>query len=223
MGAIPGSVAVTGFIAPTDSTDTYPVTDPIWGIDSLRSLATVALRNTIPAGLRREGMVVYTSDAQTYWSLLPAPWTFTNSDWSVFQTATFNNPSIILGLTTTNLSSPGLFGYVSANSTIDLTDSTNLFSSILAGVSNSISGQLVISGLIATAQMTVIGGQPGPGSPVYLAASTDEASAAGKLTATAPTVNGTVVAEVGICLDNSNYAGSKTAVVLIQVKAPIQL
>jgi hypothetical protein len=72
-------------------------------------------------------------------------------------------------------------------------------------------------GVISAANMTTVGGSPSNGAPVFLAASTDEASAAGKLTATAPSTTGTYVAQVGLCLDNSNYAGSKTAKILIQV------
>ncbi len=84
MAAIPGSVRLTGFVAPTDSTDTYPVIDPIWGIDGLRSVADAATRNAIPAPRRRAGMIVFTQDTSEYWTLLPSPWAFNSTDWSLF-------------------------------------------------------------------------------------------------------------------------------------------
>ena len=57
---------------------------------------------------------------------------------------------------------------------------------------------------------------------VFLAAAADDgATGAGKLTATAPTSG--VVAEVGLCMNNANYAGLKTCHIHIQVKAPIVL
>lgn len=84
MAAIPGSVPLTGFVAPTDSTDTYPVIDPIWGIDGLRSVATAVARDAITAARRRDGMVVFTQDTGEYWTLLPSPWSFSPTDWVLF-------------------------------------------------------------------------------------------------------------------------------------------
>lgn len=69
MGSIPGSVSFTGFVAPTDSTDTYPVIDPLWGIDGLRSVADVTTMNAISTGRRREGMLVYTQTPLALWRL----------------------------------------------------------------------------------------------------------------------------------------------------------
>jgi hypothetical protein len=66
---IPGTVPFTGLIAPTDTTDTYPVTDSIYGIDGLRSVADSAARDAISAGRRREGMLVYTQSDGKYWKL----------------------------------------------------------------------------------------------------------------------------------------------------------
>lgn len=81
MAAIPGSVRVTGFIAPSDTVDTYPTHDALYGMDGLRSVADITARNAIPNARRRDGMLVCTQDTATYWRLLPAPWTGTNSDW----------------------------------------------------------------------------------------------------------------------------------------------
>jgi len=84
MAAIPGSVRLTGFVAPTDSTDTYPVIDPIWGIDGLRSVADATARDAIPTPRRRAGMLVFTQDTSEYWTLLPGPWTLAPGDWTLF-------------------------------------------------------------------------------------------------------------------------------------------
>ena len=69
MSNISGSVPITGLIAPTDSTDTFAVIDPIWGIDGLRSVADHDTRDAIATLRRREGMIVYTQSDHAYWQL----------------------------------------------------------------------------------------------------------------------------------------------------------
>jgi hypothetical protein len=69
MASIPGGVPVLGFMSPNDDLDTYPVIDPIYGIDGLRSVADNTERDAITAQRRREGMLVYTQDSNTYWQL----------------------------------------------------------------------------------------------------------------------------------------------------------
>lgn len=81
MAAIPGSVPVTGFIAPTDDTDTYPATDPIWGIGGWREVADNTARDAIPAARRREGMVVHSIGASQAYRLEGG---ITNGDWAAF-------------------------------------------------------------------------------------------------------------------------------------------
>jgi hypothetical protein len=131
---------------------------------------------------------------------------------------------ILSGFTTSAMTGPaGQSAYASANSTATPTDNLVLAKSRFIGVSTGIAGQLQTGGVVAAVPMTTAGGSPAAGAPLWLAASTDEAAAVGKWTATAPTVAGTVVAEVGICLDNTNYAGAKTVKALIQVKPPVQL
>jgi hypothetical protein len=86
--SIPGTVPVTGIIAPTSSADTYSVTDAIYGLDGLRNVATKTDRNNIPNDRRRIGMIVGVgTTSTTYWKLLPSPWTGTDSDWSVFSSS----------------------------------------------------------------------------------------------------------------------------------------
>lgn len=82
MAYIPGSVRVGGFIAPSDSADTYATQDAIYGRDGMRSVADIAARNLITADRRRTGMIVYCQDINTYFRLLPSPWAYTNADWA---------------------------------------------------------------------------------------------------------------------------------------------
>jgi hypothetical protein len=87
--AIPGTVTLTGIIAPTSTGDTYPITDPKYGIDGLRNVSSISERNSIPNDRRKQGMIVgvdSTGSTKTeYWTLLPSPWTSTDSDWIQFQ------------------------------------------------------------------------------------------------------------------------------------------
>lgn len=69
MALIANSVRVGGFIAPTDSEDTYPVTNPTYGLGGLRTVNNLTTRNEIPAERREEGMMVYVISDQTYYQL----------------------------------------------------------------------------------------------------------------------------------------------------------
>jgi hypothetical protein len=89
--AIPGTVTLTGPIAPTDTVDTYPVFDAFYGLDGLRNISgdTTAL-NTIPFERRRQGMLVglNSTTGTTYWRLKPEPWVSATTDWSILINAT---------------------------------------------------------------------------------------------------------------------------------------
>lgn len=82
--SLSGGVEVYGFISPTDITDQYPVIDPLYGIDGLRNVNTIADLNNIPNLRRRSGMVVGVSGGTTYYKLNNPPWNGTITDWSVF-------------------------------------------------------------------------------------------------------------------------------------------
>ena len=82
--SLSGGVEVFGFISPSEPTDTYPVIDPIYGIDGLRNVDTISDLDNIPELRRRAGMVVGVSGGTTYYKLNPSPWTLTFSDWSLF-------------------------------------------------------------------------------------------------------------------------------------------
>lgn len=129
--------------------------------------------------------------------------------------------NVISGINTSALSTAGLFGYISGNNVISLTDAASINSSILFGASTIISGQVAYAGVISNASMTTIGGQPAPGAKVYLANSGDEAGAAGKLTATCPQTG--VLAIIGICIDNSNWTTLKQIKMLLRIQEPILL
>ncbi len=130
---------------------------------------------------------------------------------------------VVSGLTTTGLAD-GDAGYISAADTMTKTDATAEASSRFFGFNEGTASSMTVFGLVESAKFTTDGGSPSNGAPVYLALGTaDTNTGAGKLTATAPTTAGQFVAEVGLCLNNGNYAGSKTAEVLIQPKAVIEL
>jgi hypothetical protein len=84
MAAIPGTIRVTGPIAPTDTTDVYASHMARWGQGGVRSVADKPARNAITTERREAGMLVFTLDTSEYWRLLPAPWDGTNADWVLF-------------------------------------------------------------------------------------------------------------------------------------------
>lgn len=78
MSIIPGGVRIGGFISPNDSSDTYPVFNPIYGLGGLRTVDTVADRDAITTERREFGMLVFVKDDNTYYQLTSG---LTNSDW----------------------------------------------------------------------------------------------------------------------------------------------
>lgn len=84
MAEIPGSVRVTGVIAPTDSVDTYAVTDAQYGIDGLRNFSgDSTVLSAITTQRRRAGMIAGTISGGTrfYYRLNEAPWALDETDW----------------------------------------------------------------------------------------------------------------------------------------------
>lgn len=82
--SLSGGVEVFGFISPSDPIDTYPVIDPLYGIDGFRNVDTLTDLNNIPTPRRRAGMVVGVSGGTQYYKLNPEPWDGTINDWSIF-------------------------------------------------------------------------------------------------------------------------------------------
>jgi len=81
---IPGTIPLSGTIAPFSSTDTYAITDAAYGKDGLRNVADNTERNAIPDARRKEGMLVGTLDTGTYWRLKASPWAGDDTDWDPF-------------------------------------------------------------------------------------------------------------------------------------------
>ena len=84
MAAITGGVPIGGFISPTDDNDTFPVTDPTFGLGSLRTVANTTERNNIPDQRREQGMLVFSIADQKYYKLSGGT---ENSNWSEFTVA----------------------------------------------------------------------------------------------------------------------------------------
>jgi hypothetical protein len=83
--SLSGGVEVFGFISPSNTTDQYPVIDPLYGIDGLRNVNTLSDLNLIPTLRRRAGMLVGVSGGTIYYKLKVAPWNNTITDWELFE------------------------------------------------------------------------------------------------------------------------------------------
>lgn len=85
-------VKITGVIEPVSLSDTYPVIDPLYGIDGLRCVSTLDDMYNIPLERRRAGMVVGIPDQfnqnVAYYKLKPnISWsvgTLSSTDWDPF-------------------------------------------------------------------------------------------------------------------------------------------
>jgi hypothetical protein len=87
MAAILNSTTIGGFIAPTDSTDTYSTHDAIYGRGGLRSVANESGRLAITEDRRAEGMLVWQVDTGVMWQLDGG---ITNSDWAEYSSSDTN-------------------------------------------------------------------------------------------------------------------------------------
>jgi hypothetical protein len=67
---IAGTVPLSGLIAPSSTSDTYPVTDPQYGLGGLRTVADTTARNDIPMSRRQQGMLVYVTATSQYFALV---------------------------------------------------------------------------------------------------------------------------------------------------------
>lgn len=66
---IPGTVPLSGTVAPTSELDTFPVTNPAYGLGGLRTVANKNEANLIPTERRQVGMIVYVTDEGIYYGL----------------------------------------------------------------------------------------------------------------------------------------------------------
>lgn len=76
---IPGTVEVLGKIAPPAVIDTFPVTDPTFGLGGLRTVSLFSDLASIPGPRLQEGMVAYVSGGTA-----PAYYSYINSNWVLF-------------------------------------------------------------------------------------------------------------------------------------------
>jgi hypothetical protein len=113
-------IKVTGLITPLDPTDTYPVIDPLLGIDGLRCVTTLSEMYNIPLELRRAGMVVGIPGAfntVTYYKLIPGlSWSVGSpSDWNLmfdFGTAGYGALPIKNNITSETINVPVNYQYL---------------------------------------------------------------------------------------------------------------
>jgi len=80
MAPIVGGVRFTGFVAPSDTADTYPVTDPLYAIGGYREVADLTARDAITAQRRRAGMLVYVQSNDTIYVLKDG---IDNTNWTI--------------------------------------------------------------------------------------------------------------------------------------------
>jgi hypothetical protein len=70
MAGIPGTVGLTGIIAPKDELDTYAVQEDKYGKGGYRAVSTIAERDAITPLRRKEGMMVYITTGNVIYVLI---------------------------------------------------------------------------------------------------------------------------------------------------------
>lgn len=83
MPAIPGTIPLTGQVAPTDSTDTFPTHEDIYGAGGYMTVADATARNAITTERRKKGMLVYLVSDGLVYQLNTTTNTGTSADWTV--------------------------------------------------------------------------------------------------------------------------------------------
>lgn len=81
MAAIPGVVRFTGIVGPSDTTDTYAVIDPVYGIGGYREVADTTALNAITSSRRRVGMMVYVQSDSNIYQLVGG---IENANWTIY-------------------------------------------------------------------------------------------------------------------------------------------
>jgi len=76
-----GGVPIMGFISPNNTYDTYPVIEPLYGIDGLRNVPTLNDLLAIPDERRRAGMIVGVFGGSMFFKLKDIQWDGTIDDW----------------------------------------------------------------------------------------------------------------------------------------------
>jgi len=133
MAAIPGSVPLTGKVAPTDTTDTFATHIDIYGEGGYMTVADQTEREAITTERRKQGMAVFQNDTNEMYVLQGGT---SNSDWNLFTGGGSGNlqATMNLGSTATGLTSAVT---ISTDQTIGL-QSTGLATSIVLDSLNDI-------------------------------------------------------------------------------------
>lgn len=124
-----GTVRISGPVSPFNVEDTYPATDPQYGLGGLRTVGTTTDMEAIPASRRQVGMMVYVSGVTAFYSLVG---TTANSGWTTsFQMGAGTN---ILPLNNTFTGTNTFTGGVTFTNTINGVTAT--FSTIRGACAN---------------------------------------------------------------------------------------
>lgn len=135
MAAIPGSIPVTGKIAPTDSTDTFGTHEDIYGIGGHVSIVTVTDRNAITSDRRKWGMLatVYNDGSPSNNKLYQLTRGFVdtninnNSNWKEFAAGSSSASGLISETVFVTTTYGASSGNVYANYTFNLSDTKKYF------------------------------------------------------------------------------------------------
>ena len=81
MASIPGSVPLSGKVAPTDTTDTFATHVDIYGEGGYMTVADIAERNAITNERRKQGMAVFVNSSNEFYILQGGT---ANTNWTLF-------------------------------------------------------------------------------------------------------------------------------------------
>jgi hypothetical protein len=141
MTAIPGTVGITGLLAPKNAEDTHGTHEDTYGKGGFRSVSNTTERDAIPADRRKEGMWVYVRYSATVYTLESG---ITNGDWVEIE---FSDGAGTGELVITTL----------AETTIDLIDDTD-FTAIDAEayIASGVGYIVGVTSTTATGNLTII-------------------------------------------------------------------
>ena len=141
MAEIPGSVPLTGKVAPTDTTDTFATHVDIYGEGGYMTVANTTERDAITTERRKQGMAVFVNSTNEMYILQDG---VTNADWVLFSggggdlQSVMNSGSSATGLTTQVDIETNDLMFLQSGQAITLT--TDDFNMSVAGSSNPIVG-----------------------------------------------------------------------------------
>lgn len=81
MASIPGSVPLSGKVAPTDTTDTFATHVDIYGEGGYMTVADITERNAITTERRKQGMAVFVNSSNEFYILQGGT---ANTNWTLF-------------------------------------------------------------------------------------------------------------------------------------------